>query len=666
MGSKAPTHWTFKPMLKTVGLRGEVVSTKKTAPYGSWKSPITGDVLATGSSLPNELTLDGETLYWVELLPAEGGRYALYRREKSGDIAEVVPKEFNVRTRVHEYGGGSYAAHGPTVYFSNFADQRVYRFMPGEGPLPVTKVGLRFADFVADEKRHRMVGVCEDHTPKKQGPVNSIVAFSMDGSNSETLLSGNDFYSSPRIDPTGSRIAWITWNFPEMPWDGTELWTGDFSAEGAVVNRKLVAGGKEASVIMPEWSPGGVLYFVSDRSGFWNIYRLNGAKVERVVPLEADMGRPHWVFGLSTYAFESEGRIVCSFSREGKWHIGTLDTVRKKIKVVKTPYTEIGYVRAGKGHAYFLGGSATEPYSVVELSLATGEIDVLRRTEAFQVDEGYISRPSHIEFSTTGGKRAYGFLYKPANRDFRAPRGERPPLVVVSHGGPTSQARTDLNFGIQFWTSRGFTVLDVNYGGSTGYGRSYRERLAGKWGIVDVDDCCNGALTMVRKRLVDGRRLIIRGGSAGGYTTLCSLAFRKVFSAGASYFGVSDLEGLENETHKFESKYSDKLVAPYPEGRRVYRERSAIHHPDGITAPVIFFQGLEDVVVPPKQAETMVKSLRDRGVPVAYIAFEGEQHGFRKAETIKRASEAELYFYSKIFGFPLTERIKPIEIWNLR
>jgi dipeptidyl aminopeptidase/acylaminoacyl peptidase len=640
--------------------------TSKTAPYGSWKSPIGGEALATGASLPNELTLEGETLYWLELRPSEGGRYALCRWERNGEIQEVIPKEYNVRTRVHEYGGGAYAVQGRTVYFSNFADQLVYRLAPGEAPVPVTKRGLRFADLVADEKRLRMVGVCEDHTSKKQGPVNTIAAFSMEGSKFETLVSGNDFYSSPRIDPSGSRIAWITWNFPEMPWDGSELWVGEISDEGAVVNRKRVAGGTEVSVIMPEWSPEGVLHFISDRSGFWNIYRLEGAKVERVVSLGADMGRPLWAFRFSTYAFESEGRIVCSFTREGRWHIGILHPSTKKIKVVRTPYTEIGSVRAGKGHAYFLGGSSTEPYSVVDLNLATEGVAVLRRPEVSNVDEGYISRPRHIEFTTTGGKKAYGWFYQPANRDFRAPRGERPPLIVISHGGPTSQARTDLSLGIQFWTSRGFAVLDVNYGGSTGYGRKYRERLAGNWGIVDVDDCCNGALALAKEGLVDGKRLIIRGGSAGGYTTLCSLAFRKVFGAGASYYGLSDLELFAKETHKFESRYLDKIVAPYPVGRKIYRERSAIHYPHRISVPVIFFQGLEDAVVPPSQAETMVRSLRERGVPVAYIAFEGEQHGFRKAETIKRASEAELYFYSKVFGFALPWKVKPVEIWNSR
>ena len=635
------------------------------APYGSWASPISSKVLAAGSTLPIELAIDGDALYWLELQPERGGRYALYRYREGGTPEEVVPQRYNVRTRVHEYGGGSYAASGQTLYFSNFSDQLVYRIEPDEEPAPITTPGLRYADYVIDEARGCLVGVCEDHTGRKVLPENSIASIATDGSSCSVLVSGNDFYSSPRIDPSGRKIAWVTWNFPNMPWDGTELWTGDLTREGTVVNGGIVAGGDAESVIQPEWSPGGALYFLSDRSGFWNIYRWASGRVDRVSFLDYDIGRPQFSFRVSTYAVESEERIVCAFAKQGSNRLATIGTSRKRLSPVAVPFTHINYVRASKGYAYFQAGSPTEPPCIVRTRLSDGRTSVVCRPKVRRVALGYISEPRHVGFRTTGGKTAYGFYYQPRNKDYRAPRGERPPLIVVSHGGPTAAAQTYLNLAIQAWTSRGFAVLDANYGGSSGYGREYRERLTGKWGVVDVDDCVNGAESLAKRGLVDGRRLIIRGGSAGGYTTLCALTFRKAFGAGASYFGLSDLESMRKETHKFESRYLDKLVAPYPEGRRVYLERSAINFSDQISAPVIFFQGLEDKVVPPNQAERLVKSLRGRGVPVAYIAFKGEQHGFRRAETIMRAFEAELYFYSKVFGFGLAGKIKPVEIWNL-
>lgn len=640
------------------------MSAKKTSPYGAWKSPIKGGVPTSGSTQIGELTTDGDKLYWLELHPEQEGRYALCTCAKGEEAHEVVPEAYNVRTRVHEYGGGSYVTHSSTIYFSNFKDQLVYRLEAKGQPAPITKEGLRYADYLVDEKRRRLIGVREDHTAGRRLPTNTIASVAIDGSSETVLISGNDFYSSPRIDPSGSRIAWITWNFPNMPWDGTELWTGEFAADGSIANLHVVCGGANESVVMPQWSPGGVLYFLSDRSGFWNIYRWTGGSLERVCSIDADMATPHWSFGMSTYAFESEERIVSAFTRNGTWHIGLVDTTGRKLKTVKTPYTDIGYVRAAKGEAFFLGGSPSEPYSVIHLDLKKSITRVVHRPKVVPINERFLSKPRHVQFRTTGGKRAYAFLYMPKNLNFKPPKGTKPPLLVIGHGGPTAQARTFLSPGIQAWTSRGFAVLDVNYGGSSGYGREYRERLTGQWGIVDVDDCCNGALSLVRKGMVDGKRLGIRGGSAGGYTTLCALAFRKTFRVGASYYGISDAEALARDTHKFESRYVDKLIAPYPEGRQTYRERSALYFADRISAPMIFFQGLEDVVVPPNQAETMVKSLRERGVPVAYFAFEGEQHGFRRAETIERAFEAELYFYSKVFGFNLPEAVEKVEIWN--
>ena len=636
--------------------------TRKISPYGSWSSPISGKVLAEGAAVPGEVMVDEERVYWIELSPEQGGRYGLWRFE-DGRAEELVREPFNVRTRVHEYGGGSYLVHGKTVYFSNFKDQLLYRQSPGGDPAPITESGLRYADYVMDGGRNRLIGVCEDHMGGGKLPANSIRAVNLLGGPSQTLESGNDFYSTPRVSPSGKRLAWVTWNFPEMPWDGTELWEGKFTFDGSMAGKALIAGGKEESVINPAWSPDGALYFLSDRSGFWDLYRWEG-RARKVVAMKADIGRPQWGFRMSSYAFAGDGRIVFSYTREGTWHLGIADPSTGRVKRLASPYSHVSSLRASGGYAYFIGGSATEPLSVVSLRVSDGKTKVIRRPKVPSFD-GFLSKPSHVGFMTKGRKKAYALFYRPTNRKFAPPRGERPPLIVQSHGGPTSQAGAYLDLAIQYWTSRGFAFLDVNYGGSSGYGREYRRRLNGKWGVVDVDDCCNGARAMAEKGAVDGKRLIIRGGSAGGYTTLCALAFRKTFRAGASYFGVSDAEALAKDTHKFESRYLDNLIAPYPERKDVYYERSPINFVDGISSPVIFFQGLEDVIVPPSQAELMVSSLKKRKIPVAYIAFEGEQHGFRKSETIIRSREAELYFYSKVFRIPITAAAEPVAIWNL-
>jgi dipeptidyl aminopeptidase/acylaminoacyl peptidase len=450
-----------------------------------------------------------------------------------------------------------------------------------------------------------------------------------------------------------------------MPWDGTELWVAELDESGSVSSAKLVAGGLEESIFQPEWSPDGILYFVSDRSGWWNLYRWRDGRIEHLVAMEAEFGRPQWIFGMTTYAFESASRIVCSLGRRGTWQLASLEIASRRLTPIETPYTEVVNVRAAPGRAVFLGGSPTEGMSVVQLDLASSRVEVLRSSTDAAVDARYLSRPEPIEFPTEGGLTAHALFYPPRNGDYTAPSGERPPLMVKSHGGPTSAVSSVLNLGIQYWTSRGIAVLDVNYGGSTGYGRPYRNRLRGQWGIVDVDDCINGAVYLVERGDVDGERLAIAGGSAGGYTTLCALTFRDFFGAGASHFGVSDLEALETETHKFESHYSDLLVGPYPERADLYRERSPVNYTERLSCPVIFFQGLEDKIVLPNQAERMVEALRAKGVPVAYLPFEGEQHGFRRAENISRALDAELCFYSRIFGFPLAEPVEPVAIENL-
>lgn len=635
--------------------------------YGSWKSPITSDLIASGTIGLGQIALDNKDVYWIEMRPQEGGRNVIVRNTPGGRTADMLPSPFNARTRVHEYGGGDFAVVDGRIYFSNFADQRLYHLKPGSQPHPITPEGnLRYSDGVIDLRHGRMICVREDHTVAGCEAINTLVSLRLEDSDrGDVLVSGNDFYSSPRLNPNGSQLAWLTWNHPNMPWDGTELWTGELEENDSLGKVERVAGGIGESIFQPEWSPDGVLYFISDRTGWWNLYRWHDGRVESLCEMEAEFGKPQWVFRMSTYAFESAGRIICAYAEQGTWHLASLDTATGKLELIKSPYTEISNLRAAPGFVVFGGGSPTEPISVIRLDLAKQRFEVLRRSSDESIDAGYLSVPETIEFPTEHGLTAFAFFYPPRNRDYIAPAEERPPLLVKSHGGPTGATSSTLSWEIQYWTSRGIAVLDVNYGGSTDRGRVYRQRLNGQWGIVDVDDCVNGARYIIGQGEVDCNRLAIRGGSAGGYTTLCALTFRNTFRAGASYYGVSDLEALAKDTHKFESHYLDQLIGPYPERRDLYEERSPIHFTSRLSCPMILFQGLEDTVVPPNQAESMVEALRAKGLPVAYVPFDGEQHGFRRAENIKRAIDAELYFYSRIFGFKLSEPIEPVPIENL-
>ncbi|MFQ5665045.1 MAG: S9 family peptidase [Candidatus Binatia bacterium] len=636
-------------------------------PYGAWKSPITAAQIAAETTGLGQIALDGDDIYWTETRSAEGGRSVVVRRTPDGQIADVTPAPFSARTRVHEYGGGAFAVADGTVYFSNFSDQRLYRQDRGRQPRPITPAGdLRYADGVIDRRRERMIWVREDHTGVANEPVNTLVSVPLDGcAPPVVLVGGNDFYSSPRLSPDGARLAWLAWNHPNMPWDGSELWVAELTAQGVTRQARRIAGGAGESIFQPEWSPGSVLHFVSDRTGWWNLSRWRGERCEPLCERAAEFGRPQWVFGQSTYAFESAARLICSYTQQGTWHLAVIAGDPPALEPLDVPYPEITAVRAAPGRVVLCAGSPAEPLSITKRDLRTQGLAVLRRSSTIRIDPGYISKPEAIAFPTANGQTAYGWFYPPANRDYVGPTGTQPPLLVMSHGGPTAAASVALNVTIQYWTSRGIAVLDVNYGGSSGYGRAYRQRLDGQWGVVDVEDCVNGARELVRRGLVDSHRLGIRGSSAGGYTTLCALTFRDVFKAGASYYGIGDLETLAKETHKFESHYDERLVGHYPKRRDLYRSRSPIHFTDRLRCPVIFFQGLEDKVVPPSQAEAMVAALRARKLPVAYVAFAGEQHGFRRAQTIKRALEAELYFYARVFGFALADPVEPVPIENL-
>ncbi|HVI70865.1 MAG TPA: prolyl oligopeptidase family serine peptidase, partial [Pyrinomonadaceae bacterium] len=532
-------------------------------------------------------TFDGDDIYWLELRPQEGGRNVIVKRSPSGTSVDLTPPEFNARTKVHEYGGGEYLVNNGIVYFSNFHDQRLYRQEGQSAPEPLTAPGdVRYADGCVDQARSRIICVREDHTTQNSEAVNSIVAVSVQGSDDygSVLVEGNDFYSSPRLSPDGTQLAWLTWNHPNMPWDGCELWVGEFGEDGKLASTRWVAGGAAESIFQPEWSPDGVLYFSSDRSGWWNLERISpDGDIERVSQAKAELGMAQWVFGMSSYSFASPDLIVCSHVEHGVSTLGTLDVQSGKLTPIDCPYTDIQYLRASNGKAVFRGGSPTDVASIVKLDLNAGQFEILRRSNELETYPRYFSVPRAIEFPTEGGLIAHGFFYPPQNPDYRAPENEKPPLIVKSHGGPTAAASTALSLSIQYWTSRGFAVLDVNYGGSTGYGRQYRERLNKKWGIVDVDDCVNGARYLADRGEVDPGRLIITGGSAGGYTTLSALTFRKTFKAGASHFGISNLESMARDTHKYESQYLTGLLGPYPQRKDIYFDRSPINFPERLS-----------------------------------------------------------------------------------
>jgi len=640
--------------------------TKTIAHYGSWKSPITTDLITANVIGFAEHCIDGEDIYWSETRPQEQGRCVIMRRTPDGNISECTPPEFNVRTRVHEYGGGAFTVHQSVIYFCNFKDQHLYRqTVNGVPELLTPGDGYRYADMVVDEKRNHIICVREDHTQEGEA-VNTIVSIDLNGNdNGMILVSGNNFYSNARLNPAGDKLAWLTWNHPNMPWDGTELWVADLDTSGTLQNADLVTGSASESIFQPEWSPAGVLHFVAEYTGWWNLYRWQNGKAEALHPMEAEFGFPQWIFGMSTYAFVSVNKIICSYTQNGLWNLALLETDTQKFTPIESSHTNIIFPQAGTGFAVFFVGSPSQPDSIVRLDVETLKLENIKQSFKATVDTENLSMATPISFPTTHGKTAHAIYYAPQNKEYAAPENEKPPLIVISHGGPTGATSTVLSYKTQYWTSRGFAVLDVNYGGSTGYGREYRQRLNGEWGVVDLDDCCNAALYLVEQGLADSNRLAIRGGSAGGFTTLACLAFRDVFKAGASYYGVSDLEALAKDTHKFESRYLDSMIGPYPERKDLYFERSPINFAQNIKCPIILFQGDEDRVVPPSQSQLMFEAVRTREIPTAYILFEGEQHGFRKSESIERALVSEYYFYSKIFKFDLVEDVGQVQIENL-
>src|SRR5215213_7317489 len=649
------------------------------APYGSWSSPIEAATVArAGRRLGAAAIAADGAVWWAEGRPEEGGRVVLMRRAGGGEPEAVTPEETNVRTRVHEYGGGAWClVEADLVVFVDFADQRLYRLRLGEEPVAISPESpaagaLHYADMRPTPDGTGIVCVRETHGEGEAE--NEIVSLPLDGSaEPQVLAAGRDFYSFPRISPNGAWLAWTCWDHPNMPWDGTELWVAPLTDSG---EERLVAGGNEESIFQPEWGPDGQLHFVSDRDGWWNLYRARepGAELSgeegtlvQLTEEEADLAHPQWLFGGATYGFLDSGAIVCVRCLGAEERLFLLQPEAWEPTDLDLPFTSFGYpVLSTHGEAVaFAAASPESETAVVVHDVGRGETEVVRSSSEEPVDPAYVSRPRPVEFPTGDGAVAHGFFYPPTNPGFSAPEGELPPLIVESHGGPTSHATPALSREFLYWTSRGIGVVDVNYRGSSGYGREYRNKLRGTWGLVDTEDCVNAALYLAAEGEADGGRLAIRGGSAGGYATLCALTFHDAFAAGASYYGVADAEALAGDTHKFESRYLDRLIGPYPQEAELYRARSPIHHVEQLRSPVILFQGLEDKVVPPNQAETMVAALERNGVPHAYLAFEGEQHGFRKAETNIRCLEVELYFYGRIMGFEPAGEPEPVEIVGL-
>ena len=624
---------------------------KRIAEHGFWRSPFTSELVAGESVRLFEPSIRGGSVYWLEGRPAEQGRTALVRWATDGSVRDELDKAWSVGTRVHEYGGGAYAVSGGATWFSEKKDGRLYRAVPGSLPQPlVPESPRRYADLEFDTRRNRLVAVCEDHSAEGKEASQSIVAIdpSAAGESPAVLRTGADFFSNPRLSPDGSRMCWLEWRHPNMPWDGTELWVGALGQDGQLIEAYKVAGGPRESVFQPQWSPRGELHFVSDRTGYWNLYRAAGDGAAPLHQRSAEFGLPQWVFGMSTYGIAEDGTVVCTYCEDGLWSLATVSP-RGKMETIDTPYTHIDGVAVEGSVAVFRGSSPVEPSGLVRMDLATGDRCVLRQS-ALVSDElkGCLSSPRAVSIPTAGGQSVHGFHYPPYNPGFEAPAGEKPPMVIRLHGGPTAAASNALSLSTQFWTSRGFAVLDLNYAGSTGFGRAYRERLDGNWGLADVEDSVAAARYCAEAGLADPDRIAVRGGSAGGYTALCCLSFRDQFAAGASYYGISELKGLARDTHKFESRYHERLIGPWPDAIATYEERSPLGRADSVSAPVIFFQGSDDPVVPKEQTEVMVEALRARGVPVAYFLFERESHGFSRSASIQRALDGELAFYCMV------------------
>ena len=639
---------------------------RKIVPYGGWPSSLSAEWIADDAVSLGQLCLDGSDVYWSEVRANDKGRSVVCKLGEKGVAEDFSPPNSNVRSRVHEYGGGAYCVERGELWYSNVNDSRVWHKSRDGTAVPITSgENCRYADLVRDPNRNQLIAVSEEHIEGIKEPYNRLIGIRETG-DVVTLVEGADFYASPTLSNDGKWLSWLSWDHPCMPWDGTLLWRAPIENDGSVGERVLLAGGSNRSIFQPTFAPDGTLYFVSDQSGWWNLYRLRENNIELVLPLEAECGVPQWNFGLSTYGFASEHLVVISYIVDGLSKLATVDLRTSAFSPIHSSFVDISGLKAGDGRVIFVGGSLLKLPAVASINLETKEIDIIYQSGEANLGVSDISRPTPVSIPVGKNETTHGFFYQPRNASYVGPSDALPPLIVKCHGGPTGQTSTALNLKTQYWTTRGFAVLDVNYRGSSGYGRAYREKLNGKWGLADVEDCVSGANWLAAKGWVDGGRMAISGSSAGGYTTLCAITFAECFAAGASYYGIGDLSKLAKETHKFESSYLDILIGSLAEENPDISDRSPINSVEMLTCPVIFFQGLEDKVVSPAQAEAMVTALRKNGIPVAYLPFSNEGHGFRQSENIKRALEGELYFYGRVFGFQPADNLPTVSIENAR
>jgi dipeptidyl aminopeptidase/acylaminoacyl peptidase len=632
------------------------------AAYGTWASPISAESLAKGAIGVSDLRTEGGRLFWLENRPDQAGRMVAMTGDATA-ARQLTPDSFSVRTRVHEYGGASYVVVGETFYFSNFTDQLLYAQPFGGDPVPLTPKGYRYADAVA-APGGGLICVREDHTDPADVK-NAIVALSGQAGDAGRVLFGDsDFVAYPRPSPDGRRLAWMAWDHPNMPWDDTRLYVADLG-RGGLSHVEVVAGGGAESAMEPRWGADGALYFISDRSGFWNLYVRRDGETKPILPKDAEFAGPLWGLGQSNYVVTADGRIVATYGDADGDHLVVIEPAGA-VREIALPFTVIGALHALDDRSVAMAAaSGLQTGAVITVDIETGASSVIRRPSPAAIEPRYISEAEAITFPSAGGLAVHALYYPPVNGDFIAPEAEKPPLIVQVHGGPTGKASPSLSLANQFWTSRGFAIVDVDYGGSAGYGRAYRQRLNGEWGIVDVEDVIAAVRFLSGQGRVDANRVAIHGGSAGGFTVLAALSQSDVFGAGASFYGVADLGALARDTHKFESRYLDNLVGPYPADKAVYDERSPLNHLEGFSSPLIIFQGSEDPIVPPNQAHMILDALRKRQQPVAYLEFAGESHGFRRAENLIASKEAELYFYGRVFHFTPADKLPEIAIENL-
>lgn len=666
-----------------------------TSSYGNWQSPLSAKQVIATANTPVDLTIDQGQLYWLELRPNENSRLTLLTLQDNKPL-ELTPAPINVRSRVHEYGGNGYLILENQLYFCDGEDQRIYRLdllSNTSPPQPITPPGpFRYADLQLDPRRNCLLCVRESHptTPKTAYPHNEIIAIDLNTGQQHSLVSGADFYASLQLSPDGKRLCWLNWNHPHMPWDAAELHYGELDAQGLLNDPQHLAGSPNESIFQPSWENDTHLIFASDRSGWWNLYRQKAfpqkTPAECLHSATMEFGRAQWVSGQRTYCLTQAPKvqppkaqpskaprpqvlpaknILCGYLHQGHWRLGEIS--EQGFKAFGPPYSDIKSVTADEEHAWFIASYPNRPDNIVRLNLTSLKTSPLFKPVPHSYSE-YFSIPQSIHFNNRNQEQIQGFLYLPHHKDHPptpSPPPSLPPLIIKTHGGPSAYTSSRLDLNIQFWTSRGFALFDINYRGSTGFGRTYREKLYGQWGVVDVEDCIDAAQYLVAQHLVHPQQQIIRGHSAGGYTALCALMFHRQFNAGASLYGISDLKKLAAECHKFESHYVAKLIGSEEEFPQRYRERSPLNADQKTACPIIFLQGLKDKVVPPNQSQLMANKLKKEGMPVAYIEFPEEGHGFRRSDNQIAALEAELYFYRRILNLADTENLPEIDIVNL-